>query len=173
MPKLIYVIGVPGAGKTTLVQAAMGQGTQLGGKGVVPRVEYDDGWIQLGRVRPGSFSGTDALSLAIMESAVDFMAVNRKNVIAEGDRLANHRFFRQAKTWYFPMRVVLLEIDEEVAEARRAARVGAGALQDEAWVKGQETKIHNLRMWVNAEIDGSAPLAEQVAVLRDLMESPV
>lgn len=50
MPKLIYVIGVPGAGKTTLVQAAMGQGTQLGGKGVMPRVEYDDGWIQLGRV---------------------------------------------------------------------------------------------------------------------------
>jgi hypothetical protein len=144
--RLVYVIGEPGAGKTTLVDAALAAWTRIPQTTPVPH-ELLTNWrgelmgAHLGRHRP-PFGGTDALSMSIQPKALAWLAGGpAPMVVAEGDRLANRRFFDTVRLVGVDLLVVLLDTPSQVAAGRRAARAGT---QNASWVQGRITKTARL-----------------------------
>jgi ribose 1,5-bisphosphokinase PhnN len=143
--RLRYLVGVPGAGKSTLMAALTadmpaaeeqyGHGLWLRWLGAPPRA------VELGRRRE-RFSGTDALGMAVMPVACAWIAdATVPLVLAEGDRLASMKFLSAAAAAGRAVELVWLDVPPECARARRHAR---GSAQDATWLAGRETKVRNL-----------------------------
>ena len=162
MRQLLYVIGIPGSGKSSLVaELVRGRRRRVHPKPFAHTI-YEDGLVQLNRERK-SHSGTDALSMSVMPyvlAALDTGVWPR--VLAEGDRLANQGFFQGVRSAGYLLTVVLLDTPPEVAAERRAAR---GTTQNEAWVRGRVTKIDRLAGSATLCLDGTRPLEELAALL--------
>lgn len=153
--KFIYLIGAPGAGKTTTMKWIRFH------MGVVPRPVLQPFahtlWMKDGDVKAtelganrGPFSGTDALSMSVIEKAVPFIdflgRVGRTPVFAEGDRLSNVRFFEAIRAAGYTLKLFYLEAPEELlAERRRQRQALYGAkAQDPTWVIGRASKARAL-----------------------------
>lgn len=161
---LLYVVGVPGAGKSTLI-AALTEG--LAAHEVKAPFAH--------RVYPGpppvaelgarrdAFSGTDALSMSVQPKAEEWLhGTNVSHVLAEGDRLANGKFFTAAIAAGWELRIAYLAVSRELAAYRRQARAAelGVQLQSDAWLKGRLSKVERLCMeWgsrmYRIEADGS------------------
>jgi hypothetical protein len=96
------------------------------------------------------FGGTDTLSYTAVSSSARWLAslsvcAAGGLVFAEGDRLANSRFFEEARALYRVV-PVYLNCPDQIAHARRGARAAAHALKPQAptWVRGRATKHRNL-----------------------------
>jgi ribose 1,5-bisphosphokinase PhnN len=144
--RLVYVIGEPGAGKTTLMDEVLAGWTRIPQAAPIPH-ELLTNWqgqlmgAHLGRHRP-PFGGTDALSMSIQPQALAWIAgTTYPLVLAEGDRLANARFFDTVRLVGVELTVVLLDTPPAVAAQRRAARPGS---QQASWVQGRITKTARL-----------------------------
>lgn len=139
--RLLYVIGVPGSGKTTLVrQLVLGRRRRVLSKPFAHTL-YEDGLVQLGRDRLGH-GGTDALSMNVQPSAVAALQTRAwQRVLAEGDRLANTAFFEAARDAGYGVDVVHLKVPPELAAQRRTER---GTDQSATWLAGRESKVRNL-----------------------------
>lgn len=140
MRQMMYLIGQPGSGKTTLMRSVF--------KGVQPievlvpfsYVLYPNG-IELGGLRPG-FGGTDTLALSCQPTVIGWLqTVPFTYVTGEGDRLANDKFFSAVTAQGWELSVVHLDCPDDIAAGRRAAR---GSNQNAAWVKGRATKVRRL-----------------------------
>lgn len=171
LPRLVYLIGEPGAGKTTTVDAATADLTPVDALDPVPHRAWFSGehlrFLTLGRHRP-PFSGTDTLGMAIQPVVLGWLKhINAPiTVLAEGDRLGNRKFFREMTGAGWEVEVVHLVVPPHLAAARRAAR---GTTQDERWVAGRRTKVHNLADWVSIELDGTLPPELLGAHLRSIV----
>jgi chloramphenicol 3-O-phosphotransferase len=151
---LIYLIGVPGAGKTTLAKELF-----QNVKGVVMTKPFlhvvHPGGVELGGPRD-KFAGTDALPMNVQPLVLPFLLNNIWDLaFAEGDRLANGKFFDACTAAGWTVHVVLLDAPEGLAAARRTAR---GSTQAETWVKGRVTKVG--RLWASygaIRLDASEP----------------
>lgn len=183
--RLLYLIGQPGAGKTTLLARCLdglhGETSFIG----VPHIRYyqhapaytkgREGTImlqsigrkatgiQLGRERD-RFGGTDTLALNIQPLVVKFLdAIIRdrspwgQNVVAEGDRLANAKFFNLVREMGIDLTVACLVTPDTLAAARREER---GSQQNESWLAGRRTKVLGLKDWVDPAwwLDGTQPV---------------
>jgi hypothetical protein len=166
MKELLYVIGAPGVGKSSAVRLAMEslrtrpdvteqpflhlsypQHRVDGGTGYEP-----DPIIMLGGWREG-FGGTDTLPmnvqpkvLEVLEHWEDHDTERPGRIIAEGDRLANDKFFVAASWLGWNLTVISLEAPPDVLAKRRRAReqqLGTSP-QNESWVRGRETKAARL-----------------------------
>lgn len=159
--RTIYIIGAPGAGKSSAVKRALelvhwGNPTEV--LKPIPHLDYGAGCIQLGRVRETGFSGTDALGMAINPKAIDFIESSPANVvIGEGDRLANAGFLSAADRAGI-LTLVWIDVPPEIARERaraRALRLGTKE-QTESWWKGRYTKTSRLAGgWPHIRIDGT------------------
>lgn len=159
--KLVYLVGVPGSGKTTALDAAVDLLAIDPPEVVrepVPHVRYGPLWY-LG-VRREAFGGTDALSMSISPKAVAWLPeVDARVLVGEGDRLATPKFLLAA-----PQRTVIW-LDTPVKLCRERAAARAAALgrpeQEMSWWKGRVTKVTNLVARVpHVRIDGDQhPLA--------------
>jgi hypothetical protein len=193
--RTVYLIGLPGAGKTTIVRLAL---KLLDLQPVVehitpiPHVRHGTLW-HLGRHRE-PFGGTDTLSMSINPKAIAWVkelaagpGVIRNVVtgepclaydpgapavlLGEGDRLANRAFFDACPA----LTVVWLETPVKAAQERADRRAGAAGvpLQDATWWKGRVTKVANI---VNSRpvvrLDGLSPPAESAAALAELLAAP-
>lgn len=167
---LLYVIGVPGSGKTTLVrELVLGRRRRVVPKPFAHTV-YEDGLVQLGRDRQGH-GGTDALSMSVQPHVIAALQAGAwERILAEGDRLANTGFFAAAQGAGYGLTVVLLTLPAEAAAARRSAR---GTHQDERWLRGRESKVANLWAWAKDNVadvrafDATLSAAELAALLAD------
>ena len=150
---VMYLIGEPGVGKTT----AMRQVTKAYSRAPI----FQDDLcprellfakavhlvaVELGKQR-GTFSGTDALAMNIIDRAERYMTELPDNppfVLAEGARLANKRFLSHCVS--VGHRVQLLYLDSpQLAYNQRALReLRTGKKQNESWVKGRASAAANL-----------------------------
>jgi ABC-type cobalamin/Fe3+-siderophores transport system ATPase subunit len=172
--KLFYLIGEPGAGKSTLIAKMT--------EGLIPYQErkpfghtlwtsQQSAAYELGVRRPGGFGGTDSLSMSVQPKVLEWLGSPGRSydVFGEGDRLANGKFFTGVSAMEIDLTVAYLEVPPELAEERRAKRaVELGTKsQDEKWVAGRRTKVLRLAEdWATIILKGDSREETLVAALR-------
>lgn len=160
-----YIIGEPGVGKSTLVEwITEGHNPDTTDSPFSFR-RYDNGVTELGK-RRADFSGTDALSMSVQPTVQKYIeAVSPALVLAEGDRLANRKFFDFLKEQGYEVYVYAI-VGSKTAARQREER---GSRQDDTWLRGRQTKVHNL-------IDGDTIILEAGMppdYYRELMMDPI
>lgn len=176
MKRLVYLIGQPGAGKTSALRAVLAGRRHEVIAGPCPYTLHhqtdDDGIdadpvVELGKDRD-TFGGTDALAMNVQPAATALLGqLSHELVVAEGDRLANDRFFLAAEMAGWELTVAWLVVPDAVAAARRAAR---GSNQSPTWVKGRQSKVRHLgQAWATEYIDATEPPEVVAARLRTII----
>ena len=146
MRQILWVVGEPGVGKTTLVRHLLAENGDLSGApytfNAKPKWTIGKEVAAAGHYLGQKFDGADMVPYNGVKQALEFwqeyVGPRCKLTIFDGDRFSNSGvidFFREA-TGPIDLRVVLLQ-NSEVAAARRAER---GTTQDPAWVRGRKTK---------------------------------
>jgi len=146
MRKIIAVIGEPGTGKTTLFREIMNLHSWER-VSVTPllHAEYcaELNLYMLGKYTDeGTFAGTDRLGKRVQPEAEEWIRTTDKNVIYEGDRLSNGKFFNVLLAIpEVDLRVIALTTSESEKRARFALR---GSDQSAVFLKSKATQIGNL-----------------------------
>lgn len=137
--KVIYVAGVPAAGKTTImkrVREALFAGAEQFGQGACKGIRCGDLYM-IGVFDGSTFEGTDRLSMTAIDDVLAFIeGLQGGTVLVEGDRLFNERFLRTTRAT-----VVLIDADKAIIKQRHSTR----DQQSETFLKGRRTKIENFK----------------------------
>lgn len=163
--KLLYIIGVPGSGKTTLVKKLTKEvPSEVKTAPYVSWTEYSPECCQLGYDR-GTFGGTDALGMAAQKHVQNWLLTcEYKYVLAEGDRLANGKFFQFCRENDIDITIVCIDVAEKTSQERREKRNAAiGKQQNEQWLKTRHTKVDNIKSeFISKEniINGNLPIKD-------------
>lgn len=166
--RLVYLIGDPGVGKTTLMRGLIDRlatTTSLREHPLAHEVLWQGGTLvgaHLGRPRDW-FGGTDALAMSIQPVAEGWLAGHPfPLVLGEGDRLGNGKFFQAMRTAGVDLQVVHAHCPADVAEARRLER---GSRYHDGWLAGRLTKVTRLAAQADVTVDTSQPLSDAVVGL--------
>jgi thymidylate kinase len=164
-PSLVYFVGIPGAGKSTLMaeltsvcQRERVESSRL------PHDVLSFGGHVVGAELGAAGVGTDALAdrRPVIERATEWIAsCPYPLVLAEGDRLASRSWFTAAEDAGYRVRVFYLECSPAVAAARLAGRPTepdggrwlAGSSARAATVAGYSAATG----WLAAILDGHKP----------------
>jgi hypothetical protein len=158
--RALYVIGPPGVGKTTAVLGFVRGGWTLGpAVTAAPLITYrpllvgqtglSEG-MYLGDVRE-KFSGTDALSMAALPKAKEWVRrdgaswsarEDRGAIIGEGQRLANDDWLAMVND-VTELTVLSFDATDEALDERCAVR---GTGQNLSWRKAATTRARNLTL---------------------------
>lgn len=152
MPKkqLIYLIGAPGSGKSTLMRELTDRWTRTPApEGLTRDLLLSPATsaleaVELGKRRP-QFAGTDALGQSVIAAAIEWMVSQTETdlVFAEGARLGNRRFLASSAAAGYA--VLLGFLDHPNTPVWRLARERALArAQNASWVAGRGTAARNL-----------------------------
>src|SRR5690606_17822370 len=145
---MIYMIGEPGSGKSTLMARLTEPWSRHPADGQPRRDLLLEGEtlraVELGKRRAGGFSGTDALGSTVITVAERWLYRHEAPIVlGEGARLGNARFLRAAVDAGYRTTLILLEHPEsERWRAERSARLGR--TQTAAWVRGRATASRRL-----------------------------
>ena len=184
--QLIYLVGQPGSGKSTLMAKLTAQSDR---HSIAPAEHYPvahdvltdkkTGAVEAAEIgkRRELFSGTDALASSVIDKAAPWIASQPYPlVLAEGARLANKRFLEAALAGGYHVTLVLLDhADAEKWRAKRSKEIGKE--QNAGWVKGRLSASRNLAdQFANLAARGSTAVtvlrghpAELEAQLRAIM----
>lgn len=181
---LLYLVGAPGVGKTTLMAELTAS---------CERQQHDKPFahdtlhhgprvvgMELGR-RRDTFSGTDALAMSVQPLAIEWITGRipgyqpHRLVLAEGARLATTGFLHAARAAGYRVILVHLDAPDATLDGRRADR---GSDQNPAWMRGAATRARKIadRMELDATVrrltadKPPAALARQIAALSPDLE---
>lgn len=148
---LVYVIGAPGVGKSTLM-AHLTLDIMVAQLHTEPfgHVLWRHDVVELG-IRRADFSGTDALPMNVQPKVERWLAdegLDYPLVIGEGDRLGNVKFLRAAREAGWIVHLVVMQLPAEALNLRHAGR---GKAQSESWREGRKTKVRNTASWAVGE----------------------
>lgn len=146
MKKIIAVGGVPGTGKTSLFRRFISQHTW---EKVEPIKLLSALYCKeldlyvFGKYEEGElFAGTDRLSMACQPNVTEFVKNTSSNIIFEGDRLTNNKFYTMLMDLpNIKLKVIFLEVSNTTLKQRYIER---GSDQSETFLQSRETKISNL-----------------------------
>jgi thymidylate kinase len=165
-PLLTHIIGVPGAGKSTVMRAVIGE--PLEESAVPVRHRRCPGGMEIG-TPPSDTHGGGADGLRIDELGERSLfpwlrTVPSPLLYVEGGRLFKRSFFQAAAAAGYRVLVVHLDVPDDVAAARVAARTaGRRTPYRPQFVLGRRTAIENLTAhWPTVVVDATLPV-EQVA----------
>jgi gluconate kinase len=139
--KLIYLIGLPGCGKSTVMKKLMEvMGEFTPDRPIDLLDSHFGGNVRiLGKYAEGeTFSGTDRLSMAVAPKAVEYFSTQPNEiVIGEGDRLNNRKFFDtfEDKT------IIHLTVSDKERQRRYEER---GSDQSDKFIQTVATKCKNI-----------------------------
>lgn len=161
--ELLYIFGEPGAGKSTLM-AYLTRGLDVIeiSKPFAMRHYPDADVTELGPRRRGGFPGTDGLSMSVQPTVIEWLRNDGPSrVIAEGDRLANGRFFEACRDMGYSLHLVHLKGESQSEFQRNMRAVERGTEpQDPSWVAGRRSKSYNLaQAWWPLDLPAGAPLS--------------
>ena len=157
MIRMVGFGGEPATGKSLLMRTVVANWLQWTGQ--ASEVKY--GASVFTTVYPGArvmifgnyeagqmYGGTDRLSMSVQPELerVVLALHNDPNwdgwqILWEGDRLWNGKFLRFVLASDIPARFFVLKCSEETLKARHAQRLDS---QDEKWLSGRRTKVHNI-----------------------------
>jgi len=140
--KVIYLIGLPGTGKSTVMKEFM---SRTGGWYNDRPVDLLDSHVSgnirvLGKYEEGeTFSGTDRLSMAVSPKAVEFVSTKPNEfIVGEGDRLNNKGFFSACGD---DLTIIHLTVADTTRDKRYKER---GSDQSEKFIQTVRTKVNNI-----------------------------
>ena len=141
--RVIYLIGLPGCGKSTVMKKFM---ETVGGEWKADRpVDLLDSHVSgnvrvLGKYEEGEvFSGTDRLSMAVSPKAIEFLSTKPdETIVGEGDGLNNAGFFEAAGD---DLVIIHLTVSDEERERRYKER---GSDQSDKFIQTVRTKCANI-----------------------------
>lgn len=139
--KLIYLIGLPGCGKSTVMKSLMEQLGEFTPDRPIDLLDsHFGGNVRiLGKYEEGeTFSGTDRLSMAVAPKAIEYFSTNPNEiVIGEGDRLNNKGFFDT-----FDDKIIIhLTVSDSERQRRYEER---GSDQSDKFIQTVATKCKNI-----------------------------
>jgi hypothetical protein len=151
MSTLVYLIGAPAAGKSTLMAALTRGCDRLPVARPVPHDRLADPrsgdpvGAEIGR-RRNRFSGTDALAMNASPACCAWVASRHAPVLllGEGDRLAHAGFLAAAADGGYSVHVLHVTCPPGLLEQRYAARAAQGHTQNPVWRAGRATKAVRL-----------------------------
>lgn len=139
--KLVYLIGIPGTGKSTVMKEFMRHFDWQQERVIDLLDTHVSGNVRvLGKYEDGeTFSGTDRLSMAVAPKAIEWAETNPEEVVfGEGDRLNNKAFFESCKP---NLHIIHLTVSDEERQRRYAER---GSDQPEKFIQTCRTKCKNI-----------------------------
>ena len=149
MDWLVYVVGYPGCGKTTAMRGALWSIDKEVERKPFAHTIYPSGLVELGCDKD-IYGGTDALPMNVQPTVTKWMKdVDIPVIVAEGDRLANRKFFEDAceydkmnqMSYSRYLCFVHIKCPELTARKRAWER---GSRFNESWLKGRISKVDNL-----------------------------
>lgn len=145
---LLYIIGEPGIGKSTLVGALTSAVESTTAKNGIPYTVWSSTPLvaEIGAYRE-SFSGTDALAMDAQPKVCDWIEQTPYSLLlGEGDRLSTASFFEAVQRMDINLHVACLHADPAIASDRRNTRAFELNVpaQNRTWVAGRLTKVQNL-----------------------------
>jgi hypothetical protein len=146
MRKVIAISGEPGTGKTTLMWKFIDEYNWINVEPLksLPCLynEELDLYI-LGKYEKGEvFAGTDRYSMSIQPTATEFIKKTTSNILFEGDRLTNGKFYDFLLSLpNTEVKFLVIQADRTTLNERYEKR---GSNQSETFLKGRQTKISNI-----------------------------
>ena len=140
--KVIYLIGLPGCGKSTVMKSFMSKFEGWKAERPIDLLDshVSEGVRVLGKYQEGeTFSGTDRLSMAVSPKAVEWLQTRPNEVIfGEGDRLNNKGVFQACGD---SLTLVHLTVSDSERERRYKER---GSDQSDKFIQTVRTKVGNI-----------------------------
>lgn len=171
---VLYVLGAPGVGKTTLVRELLGTNRSLIAK---PKWTLGPGVAAAGHYTGQTFDGGDTVPYSGARECLEYWSANllpalratpSSLTILDGDRFSTGPSLEYLRATGEPIVGVHLTADEATLESRRAAR---GSNQNATWLKGRVTKAGNFAVAIAAVgFDaGRRPTQELVVLVRGVL----
>jgi hypothetical protein len=146
MSAVLWLVGEPGAGKTTLARQIIEVPSKMTAK---PKWTIGSKVVAAGHYTGGKFDGADTVPYNGAKEALAFwremLAHKAELTLLDGDRFSNATAVEFFKSYVGPggrprLLCVLLKPSAELAAERRKLR---GSDQNETWLKGRVTKANN------------------------------